>query len=116
MEFEFDTGYESNVKIKVIGVGGGGNNAVKRMVETNIRGVEFIAINTDTQALNISSVPQKLVIGKNTTGGKGAGANPAIGKESAEESREEIKACLRAQIWYSLPQVWVAVRVPARHP
>ncbi len=94
MEFEFDTGYESTVKIKVIGVGGGGNNAVKRMVETNIRGVEFIAINTDRQALNISSVPHKLVIGKNTTGGKGAGANPAVGKASAEESREEIKAML----------------------
>ena len=95
MEFDFDTiGCESNVKIKVIGIGGGGNNAVKRMVETNIRGVEFIAINTDRQALNTSSVPNKLVIGKNTTGGKGAGANPAVGKQSAEESAEEIKQLL----------------------
>ena len=66
MEFDFDTSYESNVKIKVIGVGGGGNNAIKRMIQTNIRGVEFIAINTDRQALNTSSVPNKLVIGKNT--------------------------------------------------
>ena len=86
MEFDFDTSYESNVNIKVVGVGGGGNNA-----ETNIRGVEFIAINTDRQALVESCAAKKLVIGKNTTGGKGAGANPAVGKQSAEESKEEIK-------------------------
>ncbi len=91
MEFDFDTGYESNVNIKVVGVGGGGNNAVKRMIQTNIRGVEFIAINTDRQALIESCAAKKLVIGKNTTGGKGAGANPSIGKQSAEESKEEIK-------------------------
>ena len=91
MEFDFDTSYESNVNIKVVGVGGGGNNAVKRMIETNIRGVEFIAINTDKQALAESCAAKKLVIGKNTTGGKGAGANPAVGKQSAEESKEEIK-------------------------
>ncbi|MBQ3017139.1 MAG: cell division protein FtsZ [Clostridia bacterium] len=91
MEFDFDTSYESNVKIKVVGVGGGGNNAVKRMIETNIRGVEFIAINTDRQALIESCAAKKLVIGKTTTGGKGAGANPAVGKQSAEESKEEIK-------------------------
>lgn len=91
MEFDFDTSYESNVKIKVIGVGGGGNNAVKRMIQTNIRGVEFIAINTDRQALDESCAAKKLVIGKNTTGGRGAGANPNVGKQSAEESIEEIK-------------------------
>ena len=91
MEFDFDTSYESNVKIKVVGVGGGGNNAVKRMIETNIRGVEFIAINTDRQALVESCAAKKLVIGKNTTGGKGAGANPNVGKQSAEESADEIK-------------------------
>ena len=94
MEFDFDTSYENNVNIKVVGVGGGGNNAVKRMIETNIRGVEFIAINTDRQALVESCAAKKLVIGKNTTGGKGAGANPAVGKQSAEESREEIKALI----------------------
>ncbi len=91
MEFDFDTSYEGNVKIKVVGVGGGGNNAVKRMVETNIRGVDFIAINTDRQALMDSCASKKLVIGTNTTGGKGAGANPTVGKQSAEESKEEIK-------------------------
>ncbi len=94
MEFDFDTSYESNVKIKVVGVGGGGNNAVKRMIQTNIRGVEFIAINTDRQALDESCAAKKLVIGKNTTGGKGAGANPNVGKQSAEESIEEIKQLL----------------------
>ena len=93
-EFDFDPGYESNVKIKVVGVGGGGNNAVKRMIETNIRGVEFIAINTDRQALAESCAAKKLVIGNATTGGKGAGANPAVGKQSAEESIEDIKECI----------------------
>ena len=95
MEFDFDTSYESNVNIKVVGVGGGGNNAVKRMIETNIRGVEFIAINTDRQALIESCAAKKLVIGKNTTGGKGAGANPGVGKQSAEESKEEIKELIQ---------------------
>ena len=94
MEFDFDPSYESNVNIKVVGVGGGGNNAVKRMIETNIRGVDFIAINTDRQALVEPCAAKKLVICKNTTGGKGAGANPAIGKQSAEESAEEIKGLL----------------------
>ena len=91
MEFDFAASYESNVKIKVVGVGGGGNNAIKRMIQTNIRGVEFIAINTDRQALDESCAANKLVIGQNVTGGKGAGANPSIGKQAAEESVEEIK-------------------------
>ena len=82
MEFDFDTSYEKNVNIKVVGVGGGGNNAVKRMIQTNIRGVEFIAINTDRQALVESCAAQKLVIGTNTTCGKGAGANPNVGKQT----------------------------------
>ena len=91
VEFDFDASYESNVKIKVIGVGGGGNNAVKRMIQTNIRGVEFIAINTDRQALDESCATKKLVIGENVTGGRGCGANPAVGKQAAEESVEDIK-------------------------
>ena len=94
MEFDFDTSYESAVKIKVVGVGGGGNNAINRMIQTNIRGVEFIAINTDRQALDSSCAAKKLVIGAKTTGGLGAGANPIIGKQSAEESTEDIKALL----------------------
>ena len=94
MEFDFDTSYNSAVKIKVVGVGGGGNNAVNRMIQTNIRGVEFIAVNTDRQALDTSCAAKKLVIGDKTTGGKGAGANPAAGRQSAEESESQIREIL----------------------
>ncbi len=94
MEFDFEPVYENGVNIKVIGVGGGGNNAVNRMISTNIIGVEFIAINTDNQALNTSCASKKLVIGSKITRGKGAGSNPEIGKRSAEESIEDIKAIL----------------------
>ena len=92
MEFDFDARYESAVNIMVIGVGGGGNNAVNRMIQTNIRGVEFIAINTDRQALESSCAAKKLIIGNKTTGGRGAGADPAKGRQAAEESAEDIKA------------------------
>ncbi len=94
MEFDFEPVYDSGVNIKVIGVGGGGNNAVNRMISTNIRGVEFVAINTDNQALNSSCATKKLVIGDKITRGKGAGSNPEVGKRSAEESIEAIKAVL----------------------
>ena len=94
MEFDFEPVYDSGVNIKVIGVGGGGNNAVNRMISTNIRGVEFIAINTDNQALNSSCASKKLVIGDKITKGKGAGSNPEVGKRSAEESIEDVKALL----------------------
>ena len=86
--------FGSDVCIKVIGVGGGGNNAVNRMIATNIRGVEFIAINTDSQALHHSNASKKLVIGEKITRGLGAGSNPEMGKRSAEESIEEIKELL----------------------
>ena len=94
MEFDFEPVYDSGVNIKVIGVGGGGNNAVNRMISTNIRGVEFIAINTDSQVLNSSCASKKLVIGDKITRGKGAGSNPEVGKRSAEESIEDVKALL----------------------
>ena len=94
MTFERDDTYESGVKIKVIGVGGGGNNAVNRMITSNIRGVEFVAINTDRQALNHSDAATQLVIGEKLTRGFGAGANPQIGSRAAEESIEEIKTIL----------------------
>ncbi len=80
--------------IKVVGVGGGGTNAVNRMIEEGIRGVEFVAINTDAQALAISDADVKVQIGADITKGLGAGANPEIGAQSAEESREEIKQAL----------------------
>ena len=95
MEFDFEQVYDSGVNIKVIGVGGGGNNAVNRMISTNIRGVEFIAINTDNMALDTSCAAKKLVIGDKITRGKGAGANPDVGKRSAEESIESVKEALQ---------------------
>ena len=93
--FTFDEANESGVNIKVIGVGGGGNNAVNRMIASNIRGVEFIAVNTDKQALIVSNASRKIVIGTNVTNGKGAGADPELGRRSAEESADEIKEALQ---------------------
>ncbi|MBE5916780.1 MAG: cell division protein FtsZ [Pseudobutyrivibrio ruminis] len=83
------------VRIIVVGVGGAGNNAVKRMVEEGIGGVEFIGINTDKQALDLCKAPTLLAIGEKTTGGKGAGANPEVGEKSAEESAEDISAAIK---------------------
>ncbi len=94
MSFEHDDVLESGVSIKVVGVGGGGNNAVNRMINTNIRGVEFIAVNTDGQALRVSNAPNQIVIGEKITKGHGAGASPEIGQRAAEENAEEIKASL----------------------
>ena len=81
-------------KIKVIGVGGGGNNAVNRMIESGVQGVDFIVANTDLQVLNNSKAPVKIQIGVELTSGLGAGGKPEIGKESALESRNEIEAAL----------------------
>jgi len=81
-------------RIKVIGVGGGGSNAVNRMISANLQGVDFIAVNTDAQALYHSDAEHKINIGKATTRGLGAGSNPDMGKKSAEESSEEIKALI----------------------
>ena len=94
MIFEHDDSMGSGVNIKVIGVGGGGNNAVNRMINSSIKGVEFVAINTDRQALRRNDAPVQLVIGEKVTKGFGAGANPVIGARSAEESVEEIKGIL----------------------
>ena len=86
--------YDSGVKIKVIGVGGGGGNAVDHMVDANIQGVEFVTINCDRQALSTSTAQNKVAIGQRITNGHGAGANPEVGKQAAEESIEEIKQVL----------------------
>lgn len=85
---KFDVEYEPLAKIKVIGVGGGGCNAVNRMIESGIEGVEFIVVNTDAQALQLSKAPTRLQIGEKLTRGLGAGANPDVGKKAAEESKE----------------------------
>lgn len=92
---EIKPNIETSAKIKVVGVGGGGGNAVNRMIEAGIRGVEFIAINTDIQALQNSRASYKLNIGKSVTKGLGAGMNPEIGKKSAEESQNEIRDLLK---------------------
>ncbi|MFK2824914.1 cell division protein FtsZ [Bacillus sp. B190/17] len=92
---EFDTNLDSLATIKVIGVGGGGNNAVNRMIEHGVQGVEFIAVNTDAQALNLSKAEVKMQIGSKLTRGLGAGANPEVGKKAAEESKEQIEEALR---------------------
>ncbi|MBS4217831.1 cell division protein FtsZ [Bacillus sp. FJAT-49711] len=92
---DFDTNLDSLATIKVIGVGGGGNNAVNRMIEHDVQGVEFIAVNTDAQALNLSKAEIKMQIGAKLTRGLGAGANPEVGKKAAEESKEQIEEALR---------------------
>ena len=93
---EFDMNMDDQLAIiKVIGVGGGGNNAVNRMIEHGVQGVDFIAVNTDAQALNLSKAEYKLQIGGKLTRGLGAGANPEVGKKAAEESREQLEEVLR---------------------
>ena len=90
MDFKAEAGPENVVTIKVVGVGGAGNNVVNRMVKAGTQGVEFVAINTDRQALAVSNADQKLQIGEKMTRGQGAGSDPDIGKRSAEESRNNI--------------------------
>lgn len=95
MGFEIDNELDDSVQIKVIGVGGGGGNAVDRMITTGVKGVEFITINTDRQALLRSKATQKIQIGEKVTQCKGAGAKPEIGEKAAQESREAITAAIR---------------------
>ena len=91
MAFEnVTTEFEESTQIKVIGVGGGGGNAINRMVSSGIQGVEFVAINTDRQALELSKATHKIAIGDKVTGGRGAGARPEMGLKAAEESRDII--------------------------
>ncbi len=104
MGFQFETGLDNvvNIKvvgigggnIKVVGIGGGGNNAVNRMISSGIQGVEFIAINTDKQALQYSGAPTKIQIGEKITKGQGAGSDPMRGQKAAEESKDEIASAL----------------------
>ena len=94
MAFGMDMGPDSVVNIKVIGVGGGGNNVVNRMVRTGTKGVDFIAVNTDKQALAVSAATYKIQIGEKLTNGQGAGSNPEVGRKSAEENRTQISKAL----------------------
>jgi cell division protein FtsZ len=90
-----ETGANYLAVIKVVGIGGGGSNAVNRMVEAGVKGVEFIAVNTDAQALLMSDADYKVHIGVQLTKGLGAGADPDVGLQAAEESRAEIKEALQ---------------------
>ncbi len=95
MGFELDMGHDSGiVNIKVVGVGGGGNNVVNRMVRTGTKNVDFIAVNTDKQALSVSSATYKIQIGEKLTNGQGAGSDPEVGRKSAEENRTQIAKAL----------------------
>ena len=91
---ELDMDGPDSTTIKVLGVGGGGNNAVNRMIEASVGGVEFIAVNTDAQVLSVNRAERKLQIGRNVTRGLGTGADPCLGRRSAEESRREITEVL----------------------
>lgn len=91
---EFDMDQDDFAKIKVVGVGGGGNNAVNRMIDAGVKGVEFLVFNTDRQALKNSNAETKIQLGEKITKGLGAGANPEIGEQAAEESIDEIREAL----------------------
>lgn len=92
---DFDMNLDQLAKIKVIGVGGGGGNAVNRMIDDGLQGVEFIVVNTDAQALNMSRAENRIQIGEKLTKGLGAGANPEIGRKAAEESKELIEEAVQ---------------------
>ena len=103
---------ENSAKIIVIGVGGAGNNAVNRMVDENIAGVEFIGINTDKQALQFCKAPTAMQIGEKLTKGLGAGAKPEVGQQRRALRRSHRLS--RAQTWYLLPVAWAVVPVPVQ--
>ncbi|MGE5395943.1 MAG: cell division protein FtsZ [Chitinophagales bacterium] len=92
---DFDVDVQQYADIKVIGVGGGGNNAINRMIEAGLKGVEFVVVNTDAQALHLAKSEKKIQIGEKLTKGLGAGANPEIGMRAAEENRDEIRKILQ---------------------
>src|SRR4051812_25150005 len=94
MTFEFEENAEQTARMKVVGVGGGGGNAVNRMIDEHLEGVEFISVNTDSQALLASKSDIKVQIGKKLTRGLGAGARPEIGRQAIEENRDEMARAL----------------------
>ena len=102
--------------IKVIGVGGGGNNAVNRMIEAGITSAEFYSVNTDKQALLRSNAQNRLQIGAILTKGLGAGSLPQVGEQAAEENREDLTEIIKGTDLLLSPQAWEAVRGRAPHP
>lgn len=114
MPFEIDNDFDNIVQIKVIGVGGGGGNAIDRMVSMGVQGVEFISINTDKQALYRSKATQKIQIGEKVTHGKGAGSKPEMAKRPVRKAVRQLRRRSVGATWYSLPPVWAAVRARVR--
>ena len=94
MIFEYEDPMPQNARMKVVGVGGGGGNAVDRMIDEDLEGVEFISVNTDALVLKKSKAPVKIQIGQKLTRGLGAGARPEIGRQALEENREEMRKAL----------------------
>jgi cell division protein FtsZ len=105
---------QRSARIKVIGVGGGGGNAVNRMIAAGVEGVEFIAANTDAQALEQSQAPVKLQLGVKLTSGLGAGANPDIGRARRWRTRTRLLRRSKARTWCLSPRGWAAAPAPAR--
>ncbi len=107
---------EAFARIRVIGVGGSGNNAVNHMIEEKVRGVDFIAINTDAQDLHSSMAKKKIHIGKNLTRGLGAGMNPELGKRASRRPRKRYSRLSRAATWSLSRAAWAAGPGPAPRP
>ena len=117
MIFEFEESATQNARMKVVGVGGGGGNAVNRMIEEHLEGVEFISVNTDAQALLGSKSDVKIQIGKKLTRGLGAGARPEIGRQAVDENRDEVgrvsgRTTLAGPSWFG--RIWA--RIGERSP
>ena len=106
-----DSNASQFAKIKVIGVGGGGSNAVNRMIKNNLTGVEFSAVNTDLQALKLSGAETVLQIGPKITKGLGAGGNPEIGRKRRRRAKRRLNPFWTGQIWCLSRLVWAAARV-----
>jgi len=113
LRIQYDETMPRNARIKVIGVGGGGNNAVNRMIAAHVEGVEFIAANTDVQALQSSNAAVKLQLGVRLTSGLGAGANPDVGRRAALEDSDKIIEALEGADMVFVPG-WAAARGRAR--
>ena len=112
---EFDMEMENFAQIKVVGVGGGGNNAINRMIAANLKGVDFVAVNTDAQALILSEAPQKIQIGEKLTKGLVPVPIRRLGKRQRKRVEKLCSRPLRVPIWFLLPPAWVGERerVPA---
>jgi len=113
-DFIYEDAFDPDVNIKVIGVGGGGGNALNCMASSDVHDIEYIAVNTDAKALNNSKATTKIQIGSKLTRGRGAGNKPEVGQKSAEENKDEIEAALKGAGWYSSLPAWAAVPVPVR--